>query len=125
MSQLGLEHLCVSKISKCLNSLFLDPYFQYCKYSHASKLFAYLYILSKEIGSQINSIFGCLPIQTVWMQTRTEILTFCRSWSASKPLDTRIVFLKEFFEKNVSRRQQKHEKLPSMQEINMDDENKM
>ena len=43
--------------------------------------------------------------------------TKCRS----KPLDKLIVFLKEFFEKvnfeKVSRQQQKHEKLPSMQKV--------
>ena len=42
-----------------------------------------------------------------------------RSRSRSKPFDTLIVFLKEVFEKayfeKVSSRQQKHEKLPSMQ----------
>ena len=29
---------------KRLKPLFLDPYFQFCKYSHASKLFVYLYL---------------------------------------------------------------------------------
>ena len=29
-------------IIKCLKPLFPDPYFQYCKYSHASKPFVYL-----------------------------------------------------------------------------------
>ena len=31
-------------VIKRLNPLFLDPYFQFCKYSHASKLFVYLYL---------------------------------------------------------------------------------
>ena len=41
----------------------------------------------------------------------------------SKPFDTLIVFLKEFFEKvnfeKSQQRQQKHEKLPSMQEVDL------
>ena len=31
-------------VIKRLKPLFLDPYFQFCKYSHASKLFVYLYL---------------------------------------------------------------------------------
>ena len=31
-------------IIKRLNPLFLDPYFQFCKYRHASKSFVYLYL---------------------------------------------------------------------------------
>ena len=31
-------------VTKRLKPLFLDPYFQFCKYSHASKLFVYLYL---------------------------------------------------------------------------------
>ena len=45
----------------------------------------------------------------------------CWSCSGSKLFDTLIVFLKEFFEKvnfkKISRRHQKHEKLPSMQRV--------
>ena len=37
----------------------------------------------------------------------------------SKPSDTLIVFLKELIFKHVSRRQQKHEKLSSMQRVIM------
>ena len=47
--------------------------------------------------------------------------TFCRSWSGSKLFDHLIVFLKEFFEKvnfeKSQQRQQKHEKLPSIQRV--------
>ena len=32
-------------VIKRLKALFLDPYFQFCKYSHVSKLFVYLYLL--------------------------------------------------------------------------------
>ena len=42
--------------------------------------------------------------------------------SGSKPFDNLMLFLKDFFKKlilkKVSRRQQKHEKLPSMQRVN-------
>ena len=34
----------IVNVSKCMEPLFLDPYVQYCKYSHASKFFVYLYI---------------------------------------------------------------------------------
>ena len=48
--------------------------------------------------------------------------TECPSWSGSKPFDTLILFLQDFFEKfnfvKVSRQHQKREKLPSMQKVN-------
>ena len=56
MSKSG-QNICVSKYNnKCLKkNLFLDPYFQYCKYSHTSKHFAYLYIVgSHSIFKQEN-----------------------------------------------------------------------
>ena len=33
------RQLTIVYVIKCLKPLFLDPYFQYCKYSHTSKLF--------------------------------------------------------------------------------------
>ena len=30
-------------VTKCMKALYLDPYFQYVKYAHTSKLFVYLY----------------------------------------------------------------------------------
>ena len=34
----------IVNLSKCLKPPFLGQYFQYCKYSHASKLFVCLYL---------------------------------------------------------------------------------
>ena len=46
MSQSGWNIYVCQKIMvhvrKRLKPLFLDPFFQYCKYSHASKVFVYL-----------------------------------------------------------------------------------
>ena len=44
----GLEHLYICQniivnVSKRLKPLFQDPFFQYCKYSHASNSFVHLY----------------------------------------------------------------------------------
>ena len=41
----GLCQNIIVNVSKRLKPVFLDPYFQFCKYSHASKCFAYLYKL--------------------------------------------------------------------------------
>ena len=59
--------------------------------------------------------------QLTWAQKKFYNPTArTRSWSGSKPFDALIVFLKEFFfiwRKKVSRWQQKHEKLPSLQRV--------
>ena len=47
-------------------TLFLHPYFQNCKYSHASKLFAYLYSFTQcaKGGRYINKIKRMTPVLT-------------------------------------------------------------
>ena len=44
-------------VSKRLKPLFLDLYFQFCKYSHTLKLFVYLYLIIR-YGPVIVSVFS-------------------------------------------------------------------
>ena len=46
----------IVNVSKLLKPLFLDLYFQYCKYSHASKLFVYLYLVGQVFHAKLNDL---------------------------------------------------------------------
>ena len=59
-SRLGWNiNIIIMNVSKHMKALFLDPYFQYCKYSNSSKLFVYLYkwCLRSNLGSTLENFF--------------------------------------------------------------------